>query len=98
MLRRLAAAVHRTADGAVLVDPAGREQWLFGVWRWPFLTGTLTSESDWTGAAVRAVFAGATVTTVPGTAQDAADVDRDEDLRRWGIDPGADAFRTTQQP
>ncbi|MBO0827243.1 MAG: NTP transferase domain-containing protein [Streptosporangiales bacterium] len=44
-LRLLYALAHPPASGAVLVDDAGREQWLTSMWRVDALTGALRSYS-----------------------------------------------------
>lgn len=68
------------ADGAVLVDPDGRRQWLAGVWRAGALRDALPTEPA--NAALHAMLSTLAVTEVRASARQAADVDTDADLRR----------------
>ncbi|MBM9466176.1 NTP transferase domain-containing protein [Nakamurella leprariae] len=86
-LRRLAAAVlddPSRADGAVLVDPDGRPQWLIGVWQRTTLHSAVLRRADWAGMPVRAVLPDAVV-LVPGSGPDVADIDLPDDLHRWPV-------------
>lgn len=73
-------AVIGDADGAVLVDPDERRQWLAGVWRADALRGALPAEPA--NAALHAMLGTLVVTEVRASARQAADVDTDADLRR----------------
>lgn len=82
VVRRLRHALNdeRDADGAVLVDPGGRRQWLLGVWRGRALEATLPANPA--GASMRGTLRRLSIVEVPGTALEVADVDTEEDLRR----------------
>lgn len=67
-------------EGAVLVDPDGRRQWLAGVWRADALRAALPAEP--VGAALHATLGTLAVTEVAASARQAADVDTQDDLRR----------------
>lgn len=67
-------------DGAVLVDPDGRRQWLAGVWRADALRAALPAEPA--GTALRAMLGALAVTEVAASARQTADVDTEADLRR----------------
>lgn len=67
-------------DGAVLVDPDGRWQWLAGVWRADALRDALPAEPA--NAALHAMLGTLAVTEVRASARQAADVDTEADLRR----------------
>ncbi|GAA5103363.1 molybdenum cofactor guanylyltransferase [Haloechinothrix salitolerans] len=83
-LTRDTVAVLRTSiddnDGAVLIDPDGRRQWLAGVWRARALRDALPAEPA--NAALRAVLGALAITDVRASAPQAADVDTEADLRR----------------
>ncbi|MPY80825.1 MAG: NTP transferase domain-containing protein [Actinophytocola sp.] len=68
------------ADGAVLVDPDGRRQWLVGVWRADALRDALPATPA--NAALHAMLGTLAVTEVRASARQAADVDTEADLRR----------------
>jgi molybdopterin-guanine dinucleotide biosynthesis protein A len=80
-----------TADGAVLVDAGGRDQYLAGVWRVAALRRALASLGDPRGAAMRRLVGGLAVTRVgtPGGSDAPApwfDCDDPQDLdeaKRW---------------
>lgn len=67
-------------DGAVLVDPDGRRQWLAGVWRADALRTALPAEPA--NTALHAMLGRLAVTEVRASARQAADVDTEADLRR----------------
>lgn len=67
-------------DGAVLIDPNGRRQWLAGVWRADALRDALPAEPA--NAALHAMLGTLAVTEVRASARQAADVDTEADLRR----------------
>lgn len=67
-------------DGAVLVDPDGRRQWLAGVWRADALRSALPAAPA--NAALHAMLGTLAVTEVRASARQAADVDTEADLRR----------------
>lgn len=76
---RLARAVGER-DGAVLVDAAGHRQWLIGVWHADTLRGALSSQP--TGASLRGVLGGLTLTEVAAAPGESEDVDTLDDLDR----------------
>ncbi|MEU5261016.1 molybdenum cofactor guanylyltransferase [Amycolatopsis sp. NPDC021455] len=67
-------------DGAVLVDAAGRRQWLLGAWRVAALLAALPEQVE--NASVRRVLGGLAVTEVPAERGEADDIDTPEDLER----------------
>lgn len=84
-----AAAARAGADGAVLVDPDGRDQYLCGVWRFSALTAAVSRRPSWHGGRVADLLAALICVRVPADATRTADVDTPADLRRWGIElPG----------
>ena len=72
-LRRLTAAA-RGHDGALLVDPDGREQWLCGVWDTGALRGALAGVQPH-GGRLRAVLAGLDAVRLPATGPQWLDCD-----------------------
>lgn len=80
-LRRLAAAA--TDRGAVLLDAAGREQFLVSAWPLAALAHAARSRSDWRGAPLRLLLADLPRTHVPAIGAEAADIDTADDLRNW---------------
>ncbi len=89
-LHRLAVALDAdpTADGAVLVDAAGRDQWLISAWRLGALRRTAAVRPDWAGAAVRTFFAPLTALRLPARDGEDADIDDPGTLARWQTGPG----------
>jgi molybdopterin-guanine dinucleotide biosynthesis protein A len=86
VLSGLSKALDEGGDVAVLLDGAGREQWLCAVWDHSALAGHLAGLGDPTGVPMRALVGRA---AVRGVALPAAtgpppwfDVDTDEDIRR----------------
>jgi molybdopterin-guanine dinucleotide biosynthesis protein A len=73
-------------DGAVLVDRAGRPQWLAGVWRPTSLIARLAALGDPSGRAVRDLVSGLRVARVRVADQGGPppwfDCDTQDDLRR----------------
>lgn len=68
-------------DGAVLVDPDGRRQWLLGVWRRDALRAALPANPA--GAALRRTLGVLSIVDVPAVAPgETADVDTHADLER----------------
>jgi molybdopterin-guanine dinucleotide biosynthesis protein A len=79
------AAAEPGQDGAVLVDDAGRPQWLCGVWGIEALTRRLVEIGDPAGWGVRRLAAGLRVATVATVARQAPawfDCDTEADIRR----------------
>jgi molybdopterin-guanine dinucleotide biosynthesis protein A len=73
------------ADGALLVDPSGRDQLLAGVWRTSALRRALAAAGPPEGLPLRVVLANLTVVRVPAPAAVRPawqDCDTPEDLRR----------------
>ena len=68
------------ADGALLVDPDGRRQWLIGVWRIDALRGALPQDPG--GAALRVTLGGLDIVEVAAAPGEAADVNTPGDLDR----------------
>ncbi len=83
---RLRSAVADDADGAVLVDNAGRLQWLCGVWRLESLVARLAQFGDPVGRGMRKLAEGLRVAQVaaPDPTRPPAwfDCDTEDDLRR----------------
>lgn len=76
---RLVAAVDAgPADGAVLVDGAGRRQWLIGVWRARRVRAVLPARTE--NGSLRAVLGALDIVGVPEEPGESADVDTPEDL------------------
>jgi molybdopterin-guanine dinucleotide biosynthesis protein A len=86
VLSGLTAGLDGGADVAVLVDEAGRRQWLCAVWRMPALRERLAPFGDAAGVAMRDVVAGAGVREVECGGGSGPppwfDCDTDEDIRR----------------
>ncbi len=78
----------RTADGAVLVDQAGRRQYLTGVWRVSSLVAAVEASPDWSGRSLRGLLAPLAAREVAGTTLETADVDTEDDWARWRSPPG----------
>ncbi|MEV4050543.1 NTP transferase domain-containing protein [Amycolatopsis sp. NPDC049688] len=76
---RLVAALG-DGDGAVLVDAAGKRQWLLGAWRAAALRAALPD--DVANAALRRVLGGLSVREIPAERGEADDIDTPEDLER----------------
>jgi molybdopterin-guanine dinucleotide biosynthesis protein A len=77
-------ARRRDADGAVLVDPDGRPQWMCGVWRSESLGARLAGAAP--GASLRATVAGLSIVAVASSGAEWFDCDTDDDLttaREW---------------
>ena len=83
MIRLCAAAGQ---GGAVLIDAAGRRQYLTGVWRLSLLQSAVDLRPDWTGRPLRELLAPIPVRQVAGSAAETADVDTEQDWRRWRQD------------
>jgi molybdenum cofactor guanylyltransferase len=85
-LRRLLDALadepagQRWIDGALLVDPAGRPQWLAGVWRTAALRTGLAGLGDPTGQALHALLEGLPSARLPAIGAEALDIDTQADL------------------
>ena len=89
-LRRLATALatadSATApapDGAVLIDAAGRRQFLIGVWRADRLAAAIALRPTWDGAPLRALLGPLHVLEIPGVDRETDDVDTPDDWQRW---------------
>lgn len=67
-------------EGAVLVDAAGKRQWLLGAWRAAALRAALPD--DVANAALRRVLGGLRVAEIPAERGEADDIDTPEDLER----------------
>jgi molybdenum cofactor guanylyltransferase len=67
-------------DGALLVDPDGRDQLLIGLWRTAALRAALPAHPD--GAALRAVLGPLRAHRVPADALTCLDCDTEDDLQR----------------
>lgn len=70
-------------DGAVLVDPGGRLQYLAGVWRWCALLDSAGRRPSWHGGRLSDLLGRLIGATVLVDEASSADVDRPEDLARW---------------
>ena len=84
-VQSLALAVRRAGvDGAVLIDPGGRDQYLAGVWRvGPLLTAT-RSRASWHGGRLSDLLGPLVGARVPAGWSVAADIDTTADLLQWG--------------
>lgn len=69
--------------GALLVDSAGRRQYLAGVWRLDALATAVRRRPHWHGAALRELLAPIRTIDVAGSENETADVDTPADWRRW---------------
>ncbi|GHG46573.1 molybdenum cofactor guanylyltransferase [Flavimobilis marinus] len=79
------ATVGSMADGACLVDPAGRRQWLVGVYRRAALERRFAAAPDGAGGlGVGRLLEGLTLLAVPAVGTQALDVDTWGDLARLG--------------
>ncbi len=87
-ISRLCAAVVPAAHGALLVDPAGRRQYLTGVWRLSSLAAAVDARPDWSGRSLRELLAPLVALEVAGTETETADVDTEDDWARWRSAPG----------
>jgi molybdopterin-guanine dinucleotide biosynthesis protein A len=87
-LGRLRAALRESTDGAVLVDEAGRPQWLCGVWRTVMLRAALDTAGELTDRPLRAVLATLAAVRVAAEGAEAFDVDTTADLRALRSEPG----------
>lgn len=70
-------------DGAVLIDSAGRRQYLTGVWRSDALSAAIDRRADWQGAPLRELLGPLHVLQIPGLDRETEDVDTPDDWRRW---------------
>lgn len=73
----------KSPDGAVLVDAAGRRQYLAGVWRFAALAAAAGNRPSWHGVALRELLAPIRTIDVAGSESETADVDTPADWRRW---------------
>jgi molybdopterin-guanine dinucleotide biosynthesis protein A len=71
------------SDGAVLVDAAGRRQFLIGVWRADRLAAAVALRREWHGAPLHALLGPLKVLEIPGLDREAEDVDTPDDWQRW---------------
>ena len=69
--------------GAVLVDDAGRRQYLIGTWRLDRLRAAMARRPDWSGAPLRRLLEPIDTVEVAAVHRESADVDTPEDWRRW---------------
>jgi molybdenum cofactor guanylyltransferase len=79
----LSAEIQGSTDGAVLLDPGGRRQYLIGVWRHGALQAAIGRRASWHDAALRELLAPISVIQVAGSDHEAADIDTPSDLGRW---------------
>jgi molybdopterin-guanine dinucleotide biosynthesis protein A len=79
----LSAEIQGSTDGAVLLDPGGRRQYLIGVWRYGALQAAIGRRASWHDAALRELLAPISVIQVAGSDHEAADIDTPSDLGRW---------------
>ncbi len=94
-VRMLTAAVlEQQVDGAVLVDPAGRDQYLAGVWRADALLAAVARRHTWHCARLADLLAPLVGARVPADSATAADIDTTADLLKWDaalpVPPDAD--------
>lgn len=80
---RLCAAVADERGGALLVDAAGRRQYLTGVWCRSALSSGVAARPDWTGRSLRELLAPLAAREVTGAEPETADVDTPADWARW---------------
>ena len=80
-----AALVAAGADGAVLTDPAGRPQYLAGVWRSAALARAASARNSWQGGRVSDLLGPLIGVRVPGDRPTTADVDTTADLLEWHV-------------
>ncbi len=72
-------------DGAVLVDPTGRPQYLAGVWRWRALADSAARRRSWHDRRLSDLLGPLIGVTVAADEDRSADVDRPEDVSRWRL-------------
>jgi pyruvate,water dikinase len=87
-VRSLALALHRErVDGAVLIDPGGRDQYLAGVWRVGALLAATRSRASWRGGRLSDLLGPLVGARVPADRAVAADIDTTADLLEWKASP-----------
>lgn len=67
----------------MLLDPAGRRQYLAGVWRFGELTAAIDRRRNWHGVALRELLHPILTIDVAGSDRESADVDTPADWQRW---------------
>ena len=83
VINALVDAADHAVDGAILIDPRGRQQWLCGVWRHESLRRAGSQIAP--GASMRDLLGGLTTTALSWWDSDVPpwfDCDTDEDVRR----------------
>ncbi len=80
-----AAVVEQGLPGAVLLDPAGRSQYLAGVWRLPDLLERCRSRPSWDGGRLSDLLAPLIGARLPVDGRVSADLDVAADLLEWGV-------------
>ena len=78
-------------SGALLVDPAGRDQYLAGVWRLGPLRAAAGARDSWHGGRVSDLLGPLVGVRIPVDRFTAADIDTTSDLLEWGAAPRASA-------
>lgn len=73
----------QSTGGAVLLDPAGRRQYLAGVWRFGELTAAIDRRGNWHGVALRELLHPILTIDVAGSDRESVDVDTPADWQRW---------------
>lgn len=70
-------------DGAVLVDVAGRRQFLIGVWQADRLAAAVAMRPEWDGVPLRTLLRPLAVLEIAGIDRETEDVDTPDDWQRW---------------
>ena len=83
VLRICSSVLDSGAQGALLVDEGGKEQFLTSAWRASALVETVRSRPYWAGVPLREMLAPLSRVWVPAIGNEAADVDTPADLARW---------------
>ena len=73
----------RDLTGAVLADPAGRPQYLAGIWRWGPLLAAAASRESWHNGRLSDLLGPLIATVVAAGRDTTADIDTPQDLQRW---------------
>ena len=80
-----AAVVEQELSGAVLLDPAGRSQYLAGVWRLTDLLERCRARPSWDGGRLSDLLTPLIGARLPVDRRASADLDVASDLLEWGV-------------
>lgn len=87
---RLVRGLDEESTGAVLIDAAGRDQYLVGAWKLGPLRSAVAARPDWSGARLSDLLGPLVSTRIRAQGDEVADIDTPADLDRWHRphDPG----------